>query len=189
MTHGADWPPENAIVALFRQRVAAENEADALGQRDAEDGTPERAEFNAATERTTDLADAIVAIPSRGPVGLAIKVYLRHRFAHGGRYGDRPAMLGEFEADCTEAALERSIIEERCISWPSSPRSPLLSDPAGKRLPDAADGRPIIERRGEQIGHTDFAAPKCVASWWLILCRNFPKIPGLFSFSMIAWAG
>jgi hypothetical protein len=114
MTHpAADWPPENAIVALFRQWVAAEIEADALGQRDAEDGTPEQAEFEAASERTTDLADAIAAIPSRGPVGLAIKAYLRHHFAHGSRYGDRPATLAEFETDCgTETALERSMIED-----------------------------------------------------------------------------
>jgi hypothetical protein len=112
MTDFADWPPENAIVALFRQWVAAENEADALGQRDAEDGTPERAEFDAASARPTDLADAIAAIPSRGPVGLAIKAYLRQHFAHGGRYGERPATLGEFEVDCSETALERSIIED-----------------------------------------------------------------------------
>jgi hypothetical protein len=141
MTPGADWPPDNAIVALFRQWVAAENEAEALGRRDAEDGTPERAEFEAASERTTDLRmqsrrlrrAAQSAWRSRSTCGTI------SRTAPGTTSHRRPSANSKPTAPKPRSSYRLS--KTRCASCPSSRRSPrLLSNPAKKKPPDRTTG-------------------------------------------------
>jgi hypothetical protein len=105
----ADWPPDDKILSLFRDWIVAQNDAHALGQLKPDDDTPEKAEFDAACARIDELAWSIADIPSHGPIGLAIKADLRqHVFPHGGR----PESLGEFDVDCSQTALEQSIIQD-----------------------------------------------------------------------------
>jgi len=110
----ADWPPEEEILSLFREWIVAQIEAQPLSERVTADHTPEQAAFESASDRTVELVDAIADTPSRGPVGMAIKAYLRHHFAHNPLYGNPPETLGEFKFydDSPEANLERSIIED-----------------------------------------------------------------------------
>jgi hypothetical protein len=73
----AEWPPDDKILSLFRDWIVAQNDADALGQLNPHNDTPEKAEFDAACARIDALAWSIADIPSQGPIGLAIKAYLR----------------------------------------------------------------------------------------------------------------
>jgi hypothetical protein len=105
----ADWPPDDEILSLFRDWIVAQNDAHALGQLDPKDHTTEKAEFDAACDRTDALAWSIADIPSHGPIGLAIKAYLRQ---HVCPYGGPPESLGKFDVDCSQRALEQSIIQD-----------------------------------------------------------------------------
>src|SRR5205807_4458472 len=91
-----NWPPDNEIVSLFREWIVAQTEAQALSGRVIADATPEKAAFDTACDRIDELVGAIADTPSLGPIGLAIKAYLRHHAAHSGAYGSRPETLGEF---------------------------------------------------------------------------------------------
>jgi hypothetical protein len=103
------FPPDDEILSLFREWIVAQTEADALGYPSLDH--PQRGEFDAAHERIEQLAWSIADVPSRGPIGLAIKAYLRH---HADQHpcGRRPESLGELRVDCSEAALEQSIIRD-----------------------------------------------------------------------------
>ncbi len=135
--------PDEQILSLFREWIVAQIEAQDLSERATADHTPQQAAFDAAVNRIVELVDAIADIPSLGPVGLAIKAYLRHHAAHGGAYGSRPETLGEFpfDADCADARIEPSIIADAVRFAPESARSPRPhSDPPRKRPPDGAPG-------------------------------------------------
>jgi hypothetical protein len=76
------------------------------------DGTPQKAEYDAACDRISELVQRIADTPSAGPIGLAVKCFLRHHDLADIGYGSPPEMLGEFLVECAEDALELSIIED-----------------------------------------------------------------------------
>lgn len=106
----AELSADDEIVSLFRDWIAAQNEAHALGVPDLDD-TQGRAEFDAAWHDVDELVWSIADIPSHGPIGLAIKAYLRHH-ADQCPCGPRPEMLGVLKIDSDLTALERSIIAD-----------------------------------------------------------------------------
>jgi hypothetical protein len=83
-----------AIVSLFREWIAAVIEAEALAQNNPADDTPEQAAFETACCRADDLVGAIADIPSQGPVGLAVKAFLRYRNENPPAWGEPPETLG-----------------------------------------------------------------------------------------------
>jgi hypothetical protein len=107
----ANWPPDEAIVSLFREWIVAQIEAQALSERVTADDTLEQAAFDTACARIRELVGAIADTLALGPAGLAIKAYLRHHRDHGPSYGCRPETIGEFDTDSTDE-LDRSIIED-----------------------------------------------------------------------------
>ena len=131
MTH--PFPPDDEIISLFRDWIVAQHEADALGERGPADGTPEKAEFDAACDRIAELVQTIADTASLGPIGLAIKVYLRHHSEHGVGYCGGPETLSKFYTDGPYDDLELSMVEDAARFCPElAPLAAGAFEPAEK---------------------------------------------------------
>jgi hypothetical protein len=101
----SDHPSDDSqILLLFREWVTARRTADALH---GENG--ESAEYKAAAEAAEKIESALIAIPSNGAAGLAIKSYLALH-ADGADYDDAAA-LGDHALNWeVDAAILRDAI-------------------------------------------------------------------------------
>jgi hypothetical protein len=115
-----DTTTDSGILSLFREWIAAERAADALGEMVEDDDSEEKAAFDGACDRCVEIERAIADTPVVGPDGIAIKAFLCHRNAHGGHLrnpgalaGFDPELYGEDPQDAW-TRLEISIIEECC---------------------------------------------------------------------------
>ena len=160
VTGGYDANSDSRIRAPLREWVVAQKAASALGDRLTADRAGEAA-YCAACDHLADLASEIAKIPAGSAAGLAIKVYLRHHYAHAA-YSDPPEAPAELADDGIETNLERSIIAGRRSSRTRARAAGNRRYPIPRRaqgcliaLSDRRCSRPVA---GEQLRSAGFRA-------------------------------
>lgn len=79
------------LLALFREWIEGHRTAARAPENDDEG-------FNCVLDRVFEIEDQIAAIPARGAIGLAVKVYIAIRYDHGQGRGDDAAAIVPCEA-------------------------------------------------------------------------------------------
>jgi hypothetical protein len=111
---------DTRLVALFREWMAAERSSATL---QSQDDSPERAEFEAACDRASDILDEIADTPANGLTGFVIKAYMHFHCERGGAF-DNPCAIRAFqesEEGYTVTQLGRSLIEDMIRFVPELP--------------------------------------------------------------------
>jgi hypothetical protein len=127
------FPPDDEILSLFREWIVRQRVAQAISDLNPQDNTLQKAEYDAACDRFSELEGRIADIPSRGPIGLAVKCYLSLHGDHPGGYDSAPEMLGEFDAEqFPDTAIGLSILKDAVRFCPElAPlAAPALGNPA-----------------------------------------------------------